>query len=647
MPLFDSPDLGLQVLVYDPASGEVEDLTEGIGRGFGNTSLRYAWSMEQSGGDIFVGTNLLNPDALGFFKLAFRAENGLLTADALANQYDLLNDIGYNTIPADTGDYGVYRYRDGTWTQVLGSEIEAEFGGVGVRELRKIVVDDGGEERSFLFAGTVNDPVPGNDNEEAAQLWVSEDNGDTWEQIVTGASGPDSTNSGYRNIVQWDDLVLLGTQDANGSSLWSYDPLTGEWNLIDTLEDVAIIASLEVVEEPSGEMALYVGYSSGVAVDEPIQISRYVEDDGSPTGWSGEEVTPHTFLRPDGTRVYRDGETGGVDEHGDPLGVDENPFDDDSLLTMWHTNGRLYIGTSDDIGSAGLAYIDLGDDPDDPIDPEGWQLVTTDGFGNDGNNYIWSVAVDDSGGPGNEVTYIGTYDVTGEFDVFASSDGDNWYEITDDGFGTANNWGAREMAMLESDPGKLLIGTASITLIPSFDEAPNDDLFDRREVVWRADKALVGTGVDDWFVGKFGGNTLIGYGGNDFLLGGAGDDTVRGNTGNDDLSGERGDDHLYGGFGDDYLAGGRGEDVLVDGGGLDTMAGNGAADTFILVSDGERDVIVDLDFGEGDEIVLLNAIGVPLLVEPAVQETDDGLEWVVDGVVEVVALGLTAEDLPT
>ena len=83
MPLFDRPGLGLQVLVYDPVTGVVEDLTEDTGRGFGNSSLRYAWSMEQSDGDIFIGTNLLNPDALGFFKLSFRAQNGLLTPDAL------------------------------------------------------------------------------------------------------------------------------------------------------------------------------------------------------------------------------------------------------------------------------------------------------------------------------------------------------------------------------------------------------------------------------------------------------------------------------------------------------------------------------------------------------------------------------------
>lgn len=647
MPLFDRPGLGLQVLVYDPVTGVVEDLTEDTGRGFGNSSLRYAWSMEQSDGDIFIGTNLLNPDALGFFKLSFRAQNGLLTPDALANPYDLLNDIGYNVIPEDTGDYGVYRYRDGEWTQVLGSDIEAEFGGVGVRELREIVVDDGGEERSFLFAGTVNDPVPGNDNDEAAQLWVSEDNGDTWDEITTGPSAPGSTNSGYRNIKQWGDIAVMGTQDADASSLWSYHPLTGEWTLIDTLEGVAIIASLEVVEEPSGERALYVGYSSGVAVDEPIQISRYVEDAESPTGWSGEEVTPQSFLRADGMRVFRDGETGGVDENGVPLGVDENPFDDDSLLTMWHTNGRLYIGTSDDIGSAGLAYIDLGEGPGNPLDPEGWRLVTTDGFGNDGNNYIWSVAVDDSGGPGNEITYIGTYDVSGEFDVFVSSDGDNWDEVTNDGFDTSNNWGAREMAMLESDPGKLLIGTASITLIPAFGQPPNDDLFDRREVAWRPGKDLAGTEENDWFVGKMGRNTLEGNDGDDYLLGGGGGDSISGGAGNDDLSGERGDDSLDGGDGDDYIAGGRGDDLIIDGSGVDVMAGGRGDDLFVLVADGERDVIVDLDLGRrGDELILLDDEGEETVADE-ILETADGLEWVVDGRVEVVALGLTIEDLPT
>ncbi|MEM8644033.1 MAG: calcium-binding protein [Pseudomonadota bacterium] len=87
----------------------------------------------------------------------------------------------------------------------------------------------------------------------------------------------------------------------------------------------------------------------------------------------------------------------------------------------------------------------------------------------------------------------------------------------------------------------------------------------------------------------------------DDLRGFGGDDTLRGLQGNDSLYGGSGDDNIRGNWGDDLL---RGED------GNDTMIGGAGSDQFqfsLSNNTPNRDVIVDLDFEEGDFISIPQA----------------------------------------
>ena len=70
-----------------------------------------------------------------------------------------------------------------------------------------------------------------------------------------------------------------------------------------------------------------------------------------------------------------------------------------------------------------------------------------------------------------------------------------------------------------------------------------------------------------------------------------------GGSGADSLTGTTGDDLLWGGTGADVLTGGAGDDVLVDGAGADTLSGGAGADLFVLLADGQRDVITDFQPG--------------------------------------------------
>lgn len=87
--------------------------------------------------------------------------------------------------------------------------------------------------------------------------------------------------------------------------------------------------------------------------------------------------------------------------------------------------------------------------------------------------------------------------------------------------------------------------------------------------------------------------------------GGAGDDVIATPHGDDVIHGGAGDDTLYSRRGDDWLDGGAGDDVLTGCEGSDTLNGGDGADKFVFYgSHGEgRDLIVDLDFTEGDRLV--------------------------------------------
>ncbi len=103
---------------------------------------------------------------------------------------------------------------------------------------------------------------------------------------------------------------------------------------------------------------------------------------------------------------------------------------------------------------------------------------------------------------------------------------------------------------------------------------------------------------DDILQGGEGGDTVSGGDGNDTVSGGNGEDTVNGGAGNDALNGNAGDDVLNGSLGNDQLNGGEGDDKLNAGDGNDTLIGEAGNDT-LNASAGDG----TLDGGPGDDTV--------------------------------------------
>lgn len=124
------------------------------------------------------------------------------------------------------------------------------------------------------------------------------------------------------------------------------------------------------------------------------------------------------------------------------------------------------------------------------------------------------------------------------------------------------------------------------------------------------DLIIGGTGKDRLY-GEIGNDTLNGAAGddllnasvgNDLISGGAGNDRLIAGTGSDTLDGGADDDTLFGGDDNDMLNGGAGDDRIDGQNGSDVVTGGAGADSFIwahgAASDGDADVITDLDFAE-------------------------------------------------
>jgi len=89
---------------------------------------------------------------------------------------------------------------------------------------------------------------------------------------------------------------------------------------------------------------------------------------------------------------------------------------------------------------------------------------------------------------------------------------------------------------------------------------------------------LLGTDLNEDFIGSEADDTLSGDGGDDDLDGGAGDDLLRGGRGNDTISGDAGNDRLVGGKGEDLLNGSDGNDRIFAGADDDTLFGGAGND---------------------------------------------------------------------
>lgn len=415
------------IIVFLPAIGQstsllpFENLTEEIGRGFSDTWNRYAFSMAEDDGHVYVGTWNVQFD---YPKMIQAIANGDL--GGIVSGGNPLQGIGF--LASEGAE--IWRHDGGqNWTQVAKST-EDNTG------FRKMI-----SYKGQLYAGSAN-------SETGAELWIkttdTSPQGESWSEVNWGGKAP--ANNSIRAITTYTDsssgeeYLYVGTENnVTGAELWAYDGST--WELKEKFTDHAV-SEINVFTDKTGTENMYVG-----TWNFDINLT------GEPTD------TFQFYTSPDGDNF--DNVKPDYDGKGDLSNL--------GVMKLIEYNDRLYLGTVN--YADGFTLLSS----DDPSNSSSWTTITTDGLGDSDNAYSWSAAVMDdmllfgtfnTGLTGGEYSdMLPLLPMDGRAQLLYTTDGLFFDTLIDDGFGDQFNYGFRNM--LVSD-GRLFVGTASNFFIPDF-----------------------------------------------------------------------------------------------------------------------------------------------------------------------------------
>lgn len=364
-----------------------ENTTADIGRGFGNTLNRYAWSMEEFHDDVYVGTWNTQLD---WPKLIYDIKSG---------NFDFSGNVleGISYLYSEGAEIWRYDQPSRAWSQVFKSSTDNN---TGVREMV--------EYNGKLYASTANSAT-------GTELLCSED-GESWSPVTGGPTGNPDNNS-IRTLLTHNGKLYVGTENNNsGGELWEFD--NGSWSKNKSFAQDSAVAELLVKD---GSM-----YAGTWDFTDNFQLYKVNLADFN----DHENVTPanselnglsnlgvmklveyqgQVYL---GTVNYFDGFT--LLRSNDPKDKNSwqilslNGFGDKSNAYTWamqEFNGKLYLGTF----NSGLYGGRLGPVPLDgraelweSKDGLHWDLLMDDGFGSPFNYGIRSMTV------ANNRLYFGT-----------------------------------------------------------------------------------------------------------------------------------------------------------------------------------------------------------------------------------------------
>lgn len=340
--------------------------------------------------------------------------------------------------------------------QSNGGEIWRNDGGQNWTKVYKASPDDSGfrimtEYKGKLYTGTQNN--------NGANILYSH-NGASWNELTGGPLG-NKDNISIRTMTTHNGQLYVGTENnKTGGELWSYNGANGTWKLQGKFAGDPSVAELAVHNNK-----LYIG-----TWDFSDSYKLYKK-----TGDSFKDVTP----------VFS-----GSDQLNN-LGV----------MKLMDFKGQLYLGTVN--YRDGFTLLRTSS----PNDPNGWEVITTNGLGDKSNAYSWSMK------EFNGELYLGTFNdglyggkfsplpipLDGRAQLWSSADGKNWKMLEGDGFGAPFNYGYRTM---EVSDGRLFVGTASNFFI--YDPSELQYLFANSFggnidwSTWGAQLASLGLGNSNW-----------------------------------------------------------------------------------------------------------------------------------------------------
>jgi len=455
----------------DQMTSKVAGTKTAVGRGFGDVWNKYAWSMKDFKGGLLVGTKNAYFDYTALQDPTPTVQaceaNAALALPAIYKGLACLELFDSGTAGTPTGaaadtryaEIWRYDYRAKTWSRKVDSTNSQGFR-VMQTNADNTALYAGSDLGSFvmgvnlgswngLFGAEARWDFPG------VQVLKSTD-GSTFSAIASCAvSGPcqvtktQSANSGntnlsIRSMANFDGKLYVGTFNAVGGELWSYDAVNDVWALVKKFNKTGV-TTLAVVGAK-----LIIGLGGAVDTDYLYQY---------PGAGFVPQTSPTDPPSPAAPSLIAN-----LPSALGTLGV----------LELFASSKGLFIGladvAADDANSQAGFQLFLWNGTGDGST---FSTLTTDGFGNTANAYPWSM---------NEYLgriYLGTFseDIIGllprgSAELFYSDDAVKWQQkATPVNFGLWN-YGIRNIE--KGSDGRLYFGTASAIIAPDFTPAGGD-----------------------------------------------------------------------------------------------------------------------------------------------------------------------------
>jgi hypothetical protein len=384
---------------------QFENITEDIGRGFGDTWNRYSFSMLPFNGNVYVGTWNIQMDYPG-----------------------IITDL----ITGNLGEFDISNPLEGIgYIESQGAEIWKHLGGQQWEQVYKATPENTGfrkmiEYNGALYAGTAN-------SETGNKLFKSLD-GVTWNEVNVAGLTDKPENNSIRTMSLNEGKLYVGTENnSSGGELWSFDG--SNWQKKQTFTEDSSVAEISAF---NGK--LYVG-----TWDFTDTFKFYASDND---GDSFQDVTP---VFPGSEALHNLGVMKLISYKGELY-----------LGTVNYQDGFTLLKTADPNNPGGWEVITtngLGD----PDNSYTWSMVEYNGklYLGTFNSGIYGGVIDDMlASKGMDLPVPIPLD--GRAQLWCSEDGKNWVRVVDDGFGSPFTYGFRNMVVSD---GRLYVGTASNFLI--------------------------------------------------------------------------------------------------------------------------------------------------------------------------------------
>ena len=441
------------------------------GKGFGDPWNKYAWSMKDFNGKMYVGTKNAT---YNYLALQDPDEDVQACLDNLSGTIPSIY-LGmaclelFDSNPETDGALGTesrsaeiwgFDYESQQWALTYPGieEAEPELHSQGFRVMEKHAdkLYAGSDLGSFIMGVELGSEVleDHDASEDTARIskWnfpgsriLVNDGENGWLPVdcepAIGVPGPcnsssqplansavEGINVSFRALASHDGDLYLGTFNFSGAELWKYESSNSSWARIakfNPLVQAGLPFSTTISELKSFDGKLMVGLGFG-----PSLASGYLWEYDSAI--NSLQVVPELPPAPTASSVFK-------------LFVSES--------------NELYVGLVDFVDGFDLLGYK-------PSQADSWRTISTDGFGESANRYVWSMEEFDN------KLYMGTFNSDlltdaaprGSAELWASSDdGQSWQQQPLPLRWSLLNYGIRTMAVGD---GQLFMGSASHMLAP-------------------------------------------------------------------------------------------------------------------------------------------------------------------------------------